>query len=84
MYEIAEALKEQATPLSATAVREVLRELGFAALPRRLDEERPELPRPTVESVADARTFNLAPRRFPTRCAPVSRSSCGPSSARAT
>ena len=84
VYEIAEALKEQATPLSATAVREVLRELGFAALPRRLDEERPELPRPTVESVADARTFNLAPRRFPTRCAPVSRSSCGPSSARAT
>ena len=68
VYEIAEALKEQGTPLSATAVREVLRELGFAALPRRLDEERPELPRPTVESVADARTFNLAPRRFPTRC----------------
>ena len=38
VYEIAEALKEQGTPLSATAVREVLRELGFAALPRRLDE----------------------------------------------
>ena len=68
VYEIAEALKEQGTALSATAVREVLRELGFAALPRRLDEERPELPRPTVESMADARTFNLAPRRFPTRC----------------
>ena len=68
VYEIAEALKEQGTALSATAVREVLRELGFAALPRRLDEERPERPRPTVESVADARTFNLAPRRFPTRC----------------
>ena len=68
VYEIAEALKEQGTALSATAVREVLRELGFAALPRRLDEERPELPRPTVESTADARTFNLAPRRFPTRC----------------
>ena len=68
VYEIAEALKEQGTPLSATAVGEVLRELGFAALPRRLDEERPELPRPTVESVADARTFDLAPRRFVTRC----------------
>ena len=68
VYEIAEALKEQGTALSATAVREVLGELGFAALPRRLDEERPERPRPTVESVADARTFNLAPRRFPTRC----------------
>ena len=42
VYEIAEALKEQGTALSATAVREVLRELGFAALPRRLDEERPD------------------------------------------
>ena len=68
VYEIAEALKEQGTALSATAVREVLRELGFAALPRRLDEERPDLPRPTVESAADARAFNLSPRRFPTRC----------------
>ena len=68
VYEIAEALKEQGTALSATAVREVLRELGFAALPRRLDEERPDLPRPTVESAADARAFNLSPRRFATRC----------------
>ena len=68
VYEIAEALKEQGTALSATAVREVLRELGFAALPRRLDEERPDLPRPTVESAADARALNLSPRRFPIRC----------------
>ena len=68
VYEIAEALKEQGTALSATAVREVLRVLGFAALPRRLDEERPDLPRPTVESTADARALNLTPRRFPTRC----------------
>jgi transposase len=30
VYEIAEALKERGTPLSATAVGEVLRELGFA------------------------------------------------------
>ena len=67
VYEIAEALKEQGTALSATAVREVLRELGFAALPRRLDEERPDPPRPTVESAADARVLNLSPRRFPTR-----------------
>ena len=49
-------------------MREVLRELGFAALPRRLDEERPDLPRPTVESAADARALNLSPRRIPTRC----------------
>jgi len=68
VYEIAHALKEQGTPLSATAVREVLAELGFAPLPRRLDEERPEAPRPSVEAVADARAFSLAPRRFHTRC----------------
>jgi len=68
VYEIAETLKEHGTPLSATAVREVLRELGFAPLPRRLDEERPEFPRPTVEAVADARAFDLAPCRFHTRC----------------
>lgn len=68
VYDIAEALKEQGTPLSATAVREVLAELGFAPLPRRLDEERPDGPRPTVEAVADARALSLAPRRFHTRC----------------
>lgn len=68
VYEIAEALEEQGTPLSATAVREVLRELGFAPLPRRLDEERPDVPRPTVEASADARALALSPRQFPTRC----------------
>jgi len=68
VYEISEALKEADTPLSPTAVREVLREEGFAALPRRLDEERPDRPRPTVEAVADARMFNLLPRSFATRC----------------
>src|SRR6202011_1521660 len=41
VYEISQALKEQGTPLSATAVREVLADEGFAPLPRRLDEERP-------------------------------------------
>src|SRR3990172_6988700 len=41
VYEIAAALKERRIVLSPTAVREVLREEGFAPLPRRLDEERP-------------------------------------------
>ncbi len=35
------------------AVREVLRAEGFAALPRRLDEERPQQTRATIEAVAD-------------------------------
>ena len=68
VYEISEALKERGEHLSPTAVREVLKELGFAPLPRRLDEERPDRPHPTVEPVADARMFSLLPRSFPTRC----------------
>jgi hypothetical protein len=68
VYEISEYLKEQQRPLSPTAVREVLKAEGFAALPRRLDDERPGRPRPTVEPVADVRAFSLAPRRFTTAC----------------
>jgi hypothetical protein len=68
VYEISEALKEQQLSLSPTAVREVLKVEGFAALPRRMDEERPQRPRATVEAVADVRQFSLAPRRFQTRC----------------
>jgi transposase len=67
IYEISEALKEQGTPLSATAVGEVLATEGFARLPRRRDDER--LPRigPTTEAVADVREFCLSPREFTTR-----------------
>jgi hypothetical protein len=68
VYEISQTLKERKLPLSPTAVREVLKAEGFAALPRRLDEERPERPQPTVEPVADVRAFSLAPRKFFTRC----------------
>src|SRR5437016_8113719 len=67
VYEISQALKQQGTPLSATAVREVLAAQGFAPLPRRLDEERPVLVGPSIEAVADARSFALAPREFTTR-----------------
>jgi hypothetical protein len=67
VYEISRALKEQGTPLSATAVREVLAAEGFAPLPRRLDEERPARVGPAVQAVADVRDFVLAPREFTTR-----------------
>lgn len=68
VYEISETLKERGMALSPTAVREVLKAEGFAALPRRLDEERPDRPQPLTEAVADVRAFSLAPRRFTTRC----------------
>jgi hypothetical protein len=67
VYEISQALKEQGTPLSATAVREVLADEGFAPLPRRLDEERPGRVGPNAQAVTDVRGFVLAPREFTTR-----------------
>jgi transposase len=67
VYEISAALEETGTPLSATAVREVLKAEGFAPLPRRLDEERPATIGPTTEAVADVRAFDLAPRQFTTQ-----------------
>jgi Transposase DDE domain len=67
IYDISRALKEQGTPLGATAVREILIEQGFAALPRRLDEDRPKSVNPTKEAIADVREFVLSPREFNTR-----------------
>jgi hypothetical protein len=67
VYEISRALKEQGTPLSATAVREVLAGEGFAPLPRRLDEERPFRVGPNVEAIANVQDFSLAEREFTTR-----------------
>ena len=54
VYDISRALKQQGTPLSATAVREVLAAQGFAPLPRRLDEERPVLVGPSTEAAMSA------------------------------
>ncbi|MCR4295154.1 MAG: hypothetical protein NUW21_06440, partial [Elusimicrobia bacterium] len=68
VYEISEALRERGLSLSPTAVREVLKEEGFAPLPRRRDDERPDRVGPLPEAVADVRSFSLSPRRFTTRC----------------
>jgi hypothetical protein len=68
VYEISQTLKDKKLPLSPTGVREVLKAEGFAPLPRRLDEERPQQPRASIEAVADLRSFSLTPRKFFTRC----------------
>ena len=68
VYEISESLKERHLSLSPTAVREVLKVEGFAPLPRRADEERPDRPRATVEAVADVRRFAPIQQEFQTRC----------------
>jgi hypothetical protein len=67
IYDISRELKEQGKSLGPTAVRQILAEEGFAALPRRLDEERPVGVGPTIEAVADVRNFALSPGEFTTR-----------------
>jgi transposase len=68
VYEISQALKKQGTPLSATAVREVLAAEGFAPLPRRLDEERPSAsvptPKPSPMSATLSSTRASSPQRW--------------------
>jgi len=68
VYDISAALKESGIRFSPSAVGEVLKEEGFAPLPRRLDEERPDGARPSIEPIADARMFGLARGRFQTAC----------------
>ena len=67
VYDIRDELERSGKDrLSATAIQEVLREEGFARLPRRADEERPARPRPTADAIADVRMFSLKARSFTT------------------
>ena len=60
VYDISEALKARQLPLSPTAVREVLKDEGFAPLPRRRDEERPARPPDAAEEVGRPRHHHRA------------------------
>lgn len=67
IYDISRTLSRDDEPVSPAAVAVVLKEEGFARLPRRLDEERPPDVRPTTADVADVRQLDLSPRQFRTR-----------------
>ncbi len=67
VYDIERALKTKGTPLSDTAIWEVLRQEGFARLPRRADDQLPDRPKPQAAAVADRREFTLAPGRLATQ-----------------
>lgn len=69
VYDIQRELAAGGTSLSVNALSVILREEGFARLPRRLDEERPDLLRPEIAAVADVRDLDVNPRVFETRCA---------------
>ena len=67
MYDIREALEQSGHKLSPAAVALILKEEGFARLPRRADDERPPGTRPTAADVADVRQLDLTPRDFRTK-----------------
>jgi hypothetical protein len=67
IYDIERSLKDHNTPLSCTAIWEILHNEGFARLPRREDQDRPDSNRPTAAAVADRREFSLQPRKFQTQ-----------------
>jgi hypothetical protein len=67
VYDISEALKKDGIKRSAMAVSNLLRKEGFAALPRRRDDERPEGTRPTAADRSDVRELCLEPRMVRTK-----------------
>lgn len=67
VHDISRVLVRDGESLSPAAVATILKEEGFAKLPRRRDDERPDRPRPTVADPADVRQLNLSPRCFRTK-----------------
>jgi len=67
IYDISRNLAHQGNSLSPVAVAHVIKEEGFARLPRRADDERPVGSRPTIADVADVRQLDLSPASFRTK-----------------
>jgi len=67
IYDISRALRDRNLQRSPVAIATILKQEGFARLPRRTDEERVERPRPTVAEVADVRQLDLTPRQVRTK-----------------
>ena len=61
------ALKHEGISLSPSSIWKILNEEGFAKLPRRKDEERPDRPRPDKAEYADIRQLSLDSRVIETR-----------------
>src|SRR5580704_3399337 len=64
VYDIQRELAEAGHTISINALSTLLKEEGFARLPRRRDDERPQAIRPEAAACADVRLLNLAPRSF--------------------
>lgn len=71
VYDMKRELRQAGEEASINTLAVILREEGFAPLPRRRDEERPPVPAPEVAQVADIRELRPEPRTFRTRFAGV-------------
>src|SRR5262245_12834737 len=67
IYDISRALDADGQTVSPVTIDQILKAEGFARLPRRRDDERPETPRPTTAAVADVEQLNLRPRTIQTK-----------------
>ena len=67
IYDIARALAQDDTPLTPAMISKILKEQGFAKLPRRADDERAARVAPVRAARADVRELDLAPRTLDTQ-----------------
>jgi hypothetical protein len=69
VYDIQRELDTQGRKISINSLAILLREEGFARLPRRRDDERPAAVKAEDAAMADVRLLALSPRSFRTRVA---------------
>jgi hypothetical protein len=67
VYDIQRELAAAGHAISINALATLMREEGFARLPRRRDDERPSTVKAEAAAVADVRSLDLSPRSFRTR-----------------
>jgi hypothetical protein len=67
VYDIQRELAAAGHAISVHSLTILLREEGFSRLPRRRDDERPDVVRPEAAAIADVRALDLQPRTFRTR-----------------
>ena len=67
VYDISRVLKTKNHELSPVSVSKIIKEEGFARLPRRKDDERPHKIGPTIADVADVRQLDVSTQSFRTK-----------------
>jgi len=69
VYDIQRELAQAGHSISINSLTVLLRQEGFARLPRRADDERPATVKPEQAAIADIRRLDLSPRSFRTSMA---------------